>query len=147
MEEQQLRALKEQQQLKNELKNKEERRRQENMRREKKGQASVKGVITYDYEGNMIAIKPPNANKLGGVNFMVGVNIPSNAIKEENDENIVAIPRAKPIEDPFKLPALINKKNDTANKKIDISDKNPFESIDLVAGVKFRYGNKEKVNP
>ena len=50
----------------------EERRRMENIKREKKGAASVKGMVTYDSEGGIIAIKPPNINKLGGVNFLVG---------------------------------------------------------------------------
>ena len=147
IEEQSLRALKEQQSLKNEQKKNEEKRRLENMRREKKGTANLKGVITYDFEGNIINIKPPNANKLGGVNFQVGVNIPQQINKEDNDPSLVQIPRAKNIDDPFKLPSLINKKNDTVNKKIDISEKNPFDSIELTAGVKFRHGNKEKANP
>lgn len=63
IEEQQLRALKEQQLIKNELKKNEERRRQENMKKERKGATNVKGIITYDFEGNIISIKPPNAAK------------------------------------------------------------------------------------
>ena len=102
MEEQQLRAMKEQQQIKNDLKLREEKRKAELAKKEKRAAKDVKGAITYDFEGNVISIKPPNANKLGGVNFMVGVNIPSQAMRELNDPNVVAIPRAKNIEDPFK---------------------------------------------
>lgn len=56
--EQKMRALKEQQLIKDRMKQREERAKQENIEKEKKMQRSNKGAMTYDYDGKTLEVKP-----------------------------------------------------------------------------------------
>ena len=107
-----------------------------------------KSTLTYDYEGNLIAVKPPKETKsTNTVNFHTPVAVTKNAILEQNDPNNIFIPRAVQINAAYKLPNLISQKQESVKKNLDISEKDPFDKIELSGGVKMRYGNKEKLNP
>lgn len=150
IEEQTLRALKDQQNQKNEMKARLKKNKLDNKALQNKRMLlQSKNSITYDYEGNLMIVKNTKESKtqINVVNFVTPVNISRHEVREINDPNLTIIPRAIKIDDPYKLPNLIMKKSESTKIIKDTTEKDPFDQIDVVGGVKFRYGNKEKINP